>query len=85
MNTREPFPRLFAAWSDKFRLNDEWEMADVTFKDYSNGIRNFENGPNVFNKTSSVSFQAFIDHIGLLDEDQYNRNGFSTYKIKKLK
>ena len=76
MNTREPFSRLFAAWSDKFRIKNETNMIDERFEIFTKGIRNFENGQNIFNETKTVSFQAFIDYIGLLDEDDYNRNGF---------
>ena len=76
MNTRHPFSRLFAAWSDKFRLNDEGRIADFHFESVSSAIKNIDDA-NTSDK--DVSFTSFLDYIATVDERFYNRHWRSSY------
>ena len=61
VNTRNPFDRLHAAWSDKFR---ESKMDTGKYETYSSFIANFE-GPYKIPNGYTNSFEAFMKYISV--------------------
>ena len=83
MNTRHPFSRLFAAWSDKFRTHSNGThtgtVKDFHFEVFVNATAPL-NSYASFNKSDkAISFPAFLDYIAAADEERYNRHWKSSY------
>ena len=76
INTRNPFDRIHAAWSDKFRVS---KLNFVKWWHYVEFIKNFEDKRFPIPKNYTVSFEAFVKYLSIGDSDTYNRHWRSIF------
>jgi len=76
MNTRHPFSRLLAAWSDKFRQNIP---ANAHFEMIVNATSELNQYPNSEKRGKIISFPTFLDFISAGNNTFYNRHFKTSY------